>query len=152
MPSTAVLRGLPATVQLTNRTWCDPRFGDDDRGHPHRKYWVYAPCPPSPSPSAPSAALYIDTFTMAEQVRGRYACKFVLLICYTDREGIPEATHLSKCQGAWCVISSRGNEDWSLKCDGLGGKKLTKEKRWYKDVGLGYKTPIEAINGTYIGA
>jgi len=26
----------------------------------------------------------------------------------------------------------------------------TKERRWYKDVGLGIKTPPEAINGTYI--
>ena len=35
----------------------------------------------------------------------------------------------------------------------LGGKKLvTKTKRWYKDVGLGFKTPSEAITGTYIGA
>lgn len=34
----------------------------------------------------------------------------------------------------------------------IGGKKIaTKEKRWYKDVGLGFKTPPEAINGTYIG-
>ncbi|OCH96118.1 40S ribosomal protein S11 [Obba rivulosa] len=33
-----------------------------------------------------------------------------------------------------------------------GAKKLitTKDKRWYKDVGLGFKTPSEAINGTYI--
>ncbi|PPQ63775.1 hypothetical protein CVT24_004317 [Panaeolus cyanescens] len=32
-----------------------------------------------------------------------------------------------------------------------GGKKVaTKDKRWYKDVGLGFKTPSEAINGTYI--
>ncbi|KAJ7893623.1 hypothetical protein B0H14DRAFT_3427283 [Mycena olivaceomarginata] len=32
-----------------------------------------------------------------------------------------------------------------------GGKKIsTKEKRWYKDVGLGFKTPAEAINGSYI--
>ncbi|KAK7064245.1 Serine/threonine-protein phosphatase [Favolaschia claudopus] len=32
-----------------------------------------------------------------------------------------------------------------------GGKKIsTKEKRWYKDVGLGFKTPSEAINGTYV--
>ncbi|CED85094.1 40s ribosomal protein s11 [Phaffia rhodozyma] len=32
-----------------------------------------------------------------------------------------------------------------------GGKKVaTKNKRWYKDVGLGFKTPAEAINGTYI--
>ncbi|SJL05629.1 related to PPZ2-protein ser/thr phosphatase of the PP-1 family [Armillaria ostoyae] len=31
------------------------------------------------------------------------------------------------------------------------GKKVsTKEKRWYKDVGLGFKTPSEAISGTYI--
>ncbi|KAG6813807.1 hypothetical protein H0H92_007219 [Tricholoma furcatifolium] len=28
--------------------------------------------------------------------------------------------------------------------------KTTKDKRWYKDVGLGFKTPSEAINGTYI--
>ena len=34
----------------------------------------------------------------------------------------------------------------------IGGKKVsTKEKRWYKDVGLGFKTPSEAIQGTYIG-
>ena len=34
-----------------------------------------------------------------------------------------------------------------------GGKKVTtKEKRWFKDVGLGFKTPSEAINGTYIGS
>ena len=24
-------------------------------------------------------------------------------------------------------------------------------RRWYKDVGLGFKTPITAIEGTYIG-
>lgn len=35
---------------------------------------------------------------------------------------------------------------------GLGGKKIaTKERRWYKDIGLGYKTPAEAITGTYVG-
>ena len=35
---------------------------------------------------------------------------------------------------------------------GLGGKKIaTKERRWYKDIGLGYKTPAEAISGTYVG-
>lgn len=35
---------------------------------------------------------------------------------------------------------------------GIVGKKVaTKEKRWYKDVGLGFKTPAEAISGTYIG-
>ncbi|KAL7418185.1 ribosomal protein S17-domain-containing protein [Mrakia frigida] len=32
-----------------------------------------------------------------------------------------------------------------------GGKKVaTKAKRWYKEVGLGFKTPAEAITGTYI--
>ncbi|KIM66217.1 hypothetical protein SCLCIDRAFT_1211446 [Scleroderma citrinum Foug A] len=30
------------------------------------------------------------------------------------------------------------------------GGKSTKDKRWYKDVGLGFKTPPEAIQGTYI--
>ncbi|KAI0322625.1 ribosomal protein S17-domain-containing protein [Amylostereum chailletii] len=32
----------------------------------------------------------------------------------------------------------------------VGKKVQTKDKRWYKDVGLGFKTPAEAINGTYI--
>jgi hypothetical protein len=27
----------------------------------------------------------------------------------------------------------------------------SKEKRWFKDVGLGFKTPKEAIEGNYIG-
>jgi small subunit ribosomal protein S11e len=27
----------------------------------------------------------------------------------------------------------------------------SKSRRWYKDVGLGFKTPTEAIEGTYIG-
>ncbi|GJJ13776.1 hypothetical protein Clacol_008033 [Clathrus columnatus] len=32
-----------------------------------------------------------------------------------------------------------------------GGRKVaTKDRRWFKDVGLGFKTPTEAINGTYI--
>lgn len=37
--------------------------------------------------------------------------------------------------------------------DGLVGtrKVVAKEKRWYKDIGLGYKTPQEAISGTYVG-
>ncbi|KAF9584617.1 hypothetical protein BGW38_005847, partial [Lunasporangiospora selenospora] len=30
------------------------------------------------------------------------------------------------------------------------GKKTAKNNRWYKDVGLGFKTPKEAIEGTYI--
>ncbi|KDQ11592.1 hypothetical protein BOTBODRAFT_135643 [Botryobasidium botryosum FD-172 SS1] len=31
-----------------------------------------------------------------------------------------------------------------------GRKIATKERRWYKDVGLGFKTPSEAIKGTYV--
>ncbi|TIA71530.1 hypothetical protein E3P84_02267 [Wallemia ichthyophaga] len=31
-----------------------------------------------------------------------------------------------------------------------GNKKVTKDRRWYKDVGLGFKTPQDAITGTYI--
>ncbi len=44
---------------------------------------------------------------------------------------------------------------WSDAHDGVhaAGKKIsTKEKRWYKDVGLGFKTPAEAIHGSYVGA
>jgi len=45
----------------------------------------------------------------------------------------------------WCCLVSVGVVY-------LGGKKVaTKAKRWYKEVGLGFKTPAEAITGTYIG-
>lgn len=30
-------------------------------------------------------------------------------------------------------------------------RKTTRDRRWYKDVGLGFKTPRAAIDGTYIG-
>lgn len=30
-------------------------------------------------------------------------------------------------------------------------RKVTRERRWYKDIGLGFKTPTAAINGDYIG-
>ena len=30
-------------------------------------------------------------------------------------------------------------------------RKSTRAKRWYKDVGLGFKTPSAAVSGTYIG-
>ena len=68
----------------------------------------------------------------------------------SGRKGFPKATHFPKCE-------SQGYETGLLTLYGrsefcIGGKKVvTKTKRWYKDVGLGFKTPSEAINGTYIG-
>jgi len=53
-----------------------------------------------------------------------------------------------------CHVSARDETPESYHCLHVitGGKKVsTKERRWYKDVGLGFKTPPEAINGTYIG-
>jgi hypothetical protein len=79
---------------------------------------------------------------------------------FLDREGIPEAAPLPKREGSRCVSEVLSWRDirnswlgmiW-VWLWGLGGKKVaTKDKRWYKDVGLGFKTPAEAINGTYIG-
>lgn len=37
-----------------------------------------------------------------------------------------------------------------IKSSGKKSKGGVKTKRWYKDVGLGFKTPNEAISGTYI--
>ena len=75
------------------------------------------------------------------------------LATLSDREGIPKATDLPEREGSryvWRDRRSSGRvliESWNP-----GGKKIsTKEKRWYKDVGLGFKTPSEAIQGTYIG-
>jgi len=30
-------------------------------------------------------------------------------------------------------------------------RKQTRDRRWYKDVGLGFKTPRAAIDGSYVG-
>ena len=70
-----------------------------------------------------------------------------------DRKSFPETAFIPERQGAWYVFSVIRRRCKQLTALTLGGKKVsTKEKRWYKDVGLGYKTPAEAINGTYIGA
>lgn len=43
--------------------------------------------------------------------------------------------------------------DRKLNLRPIAGKKVsTRNKRWFKDVGLGFKTPPEAVNGHYIGA
>jgi small subunit ribosomal protein S11e len=50
------------------------------------------------------------------------------------------------------VLSSNGLSAVIFLTRQTGGKKVTtKDKRWFKDIGLGFKTPSEAINGTYIG-
>jgi hypothetical protein len=50
-----------------------------------------------------------------------------------------------------CVRDGRQVADRVILAVFSGGKKVnSKTKRWYKDVGLGFKTPAEAINGTYI--
>lgn len=70
-----------------------------------------------------------------------------------DREGLSKATPLPKRQSAqWCVNSECIDEWEIIEIWVLGKKVVTKAKRWYKDVGLGFKTPSEAIQGTYIGA
>lgn len=71
----------------------------------------------------------------------------------SDREGIPEAADFPKREGSRYVLSTEytGHRHLILRWI-VGGKKVsTKEKRWYKDVGLGFKTPAEAIQGSYVG-
>jgi len=84
-----------------------------------------------------------------------------------DREVVPKATHLQQCQDPRSVsrfhhvLQHAGftsnlfeflRARFPTFSTQTGGRKVgTKEKRWYKDIGLGYKTPSEAINGTYIG-
>jgi hypothetical protein len=83
-----------------------------------------------------------------------------------DREVVPKATHLQQCQDSRSVSRFyhvlqhaefilnffRARFPTVLYSTQTGGRKVgTKEKRWYKDIGLGFKTPTEAINGTYIG-
>ncbi|KAI9016021.1 ribosomal protein S17-domain-containing protein [Hyaloraphidium curvatum] len=42
------------------------------------------------------------------------------------------------------------NTKASIKRASAGGAHHQKDKRWYKEVGLGFKTPKEASEGTYI--
>lgn len=78
------------------------------------------------------------------------------LSSFLDREGVPEAAFIPKRQSPRYETFNPWNRSRNLcDCDrcGKGNKKVaTKDKRWYKDVGLGFKTPAEAIQGTYIGA
>lgn len=88
---------------------------------------------------------------MAEQV-SPLRCPYLARLnsCLPDRKGVPEAAHLPECQSSRCVKSFV--RLCGVLISRVGGKKIsTKEKRWYKDVGLGFKTPAEAISGSYIG-
>jgi len=75
-----------------------------------------------------------------------------VILRYTDREGFPKAKHLSERQKPWCVCSPNLRLHFPVYSGNDKGKKVaTKEKRWYKEIGLGFKMPSEAITGTYIG-
>lgn len=89
---------------------------------------------------------------MAEQVRTHRL--FVLQQAadpFSDRKGLSEAApfpkrQITRYEGIFCLSESQ------VSCTSRSkGGKTTKDKRWYKDIGLGFKTPAEAIHDTYIG-
>lgn len=58
---------------------------------------------------------------------------------------------LAVCHASTRDERPQDESDHRLHAIIVGKKVSTKERRWYKDVGLGFKTPPEAINGTYVG-
>lgn len=65
----------------------------------------------------------------------------------------PHAESLTICRATYLQIEKAYQKQHLFQNAKVRvGKKVTKSKRWYKDVGLGFKTPSEAISGTYIGA
>lgn len=50
------------------------------------------------------------------------------------------------------VQSERAFQKQPIFLNSKAARKTTRTKRWYKDAGLGFKTPRAAINGQYIGA
>lgn len=49
------------------------------------------------------------------------------------------------------VQTERAFQKQPLFLNSKAARKTTRTRRWYKDVGLGFKTPSAAIHGTYIG-
>lgn len=49
------------------------------------------------------------------------------------------------------VQSERAFQKQPIFLNSKATRKSTRTKRWYKDVGLGFKTPRAAIDGQYIG-
>ena len=49
------------------------------------------------------------------------------------------------------VQTEKAFQKQPLFLNSKAARKTTRTRRWYKDVGLGFKTPGAAINGTYIG-
>lgn len=98
-----------------------------------------------------STAHYSRTgFTMAEQVRkSMSSCLHVFNTLCRSRK-LSRSNIFSKMPKSEVRLYWTQPKDAYLSCQ--GGKKVsTKDKRWYKDVGLGFKTPSDAIHGTYIG-
>ncbi len=49
------------------------------------------------------------------------------------------------------VQTEKAFQKQSIFQNSKAARKTTRDRRWYKDVGLGFKTPRAAIDGTYIG-
>ena len=49
------------------------------------------------------------------------------------------------------VQTEKAFQKQPLFLNSKAARKTTRPRRWYKDVGLGFKTPNAAVNGTYIG-
>jgi hypothetical protein len=49
------------------------------------------------------------------------------------------------------VQSERAFQRQKLFLNSKASRTVTRDRRWYKDVGLGFKTPRGAIDGDYIG-
>lgn len=49
------------------------------------------------------------------------------------------------------VQSQRAFQRQKIFLNAKSTRHITRDKRWYKDVGLGFKTPRAAIDGDYIG-
>ena len=98
------------------------------------------------------SSLARNNFTMAEQVFLFLFSSFILTLLFYQRLRRHTKSKIFSLMRNLVVRWITWTLAPVLTCI-LGGKKIaTKEKRWYKDVGLGFKTPSEAINGTYIGA
>lgn len=49
------------------------------------------------------------------------------------------------------VQTERAFQKQPLFQNSKAARKQTRDRRWYKDVGLGFKTPRAAIDGQYVG-
>ena len=101
---------------------------------------------------APKAGVW----SRGSEMKDGHVCDIVLVSAAIPCRGSLEAVVSNRLNSTMSnlelgVQTEKAFQKQPLFLNSKVARKSTRAKRWYKDVGMGFKTPSAAVDGTYIG-